>query len=240
MHDLHVRITCSSPLSYCYFFFFNDTATTEIYTLSLHDALPIWKPDVAVVRDQPDRRKPGAHRRDRAVGRGIVDQYDLMRKRLGAALDGLEARDHLAHGVEADDDDGDRSGHLGAGWYSNQSPVEGIGGEPEALEGVHAQNRLRAGLREHSDRGLDSIADPHLDPRDRVSNLASVGEHEGPFLLGRNAETVQDVPGDPRVGGTGVHQGQHGHQPSAALGTHLHPDPEMAHFRIWRRNSEPR
>src|SRR5215813_14695448 len=24
------------------FFFFNDTATTEIYTLSLHDALPTW------------------------------------------------------------------------------------------------------------------------------------------------------------------------------------------------------
>src|SRR5256885_12369005 len=28
------------PLCFC-FFFFNDTATTEIYTLSLHDALPI-------------------------------------------------------------------------------------------------------------------------------------------------------------------------------------------------------
>src|SRR2546426_12703026 len=26
----------------CFFFFFNDPATTEIYTLSLHDALPIW------------------------------------------------------------------------------------------------------------------------------------------------------------------------------------------------------
>src|SRR2546429_9819410 len=26
-----------------FFFFFNDTATTEIYTLSLHDALPIWQ-----------------------------------------------------------------------------------------------------------------------------------------------------------------------------------------------------
>src|SRR3712207_9029488 len=26
------------------FFFFNDTATTEIYTLSLHDALPIYSP----------------------------------------------------------------------------------------------------------------------------------------------------------------------------------------------------
>src|SRR5256885_16002991 len=27
------------------FFFFNDTATTEIYTLSLHDALPIFTPN---------------------------------------------------------------------------------------------------------------------------------------------------------------------------------------------------
>src|SRR5258708_29476703 len=31
------------PLS-SFFFFFNDTATTEIYTLSLHDALPIFSP----------------------------------------------------------------------------------------------------------------------------------------------------------------------------------------------------
>src|SRR6266511_6464048 len=30
----------SHPLNF-FFFFFNDTATTEIYTLSLHDALPI-------------------------------------------------------------------------------------------------------------------------------------------------------------------------------------------------------
>src|SRR5260221_10285626 len=28
-----------------FFFFFNDTATTEIYTLSLHDALPISLPE---------------------------------------------------------------------------------------------------------------------------------------------------------------------------------------------------
>src|SRR5258708_38804777 len=31
----------ASQLSHLLFFFFNDTATTEIYTLSLHDALPI-------------------------------------------------------------------------------------------------------------------------------------------------------------------------------------------------------
>src|SRR2546428_7585602 len=29
-------------LHFLFFFFFNDTATTEIYTLSLHDALPIF------------------------------------------------------------------------------------------------------------------------------------------------------------------------------------------------------
>src|SRR2546430_5685314 len=33
--------TCSNPVK-ASFFFFNDTATTEIYTLSLHDALPIF------------------------------------------------------------------------------------------------------------------------------------------------------------------------------------------------------
>src|SRR5688572_31764555 len=30
-------------LLFIFFFFFNDTATTEIYTLSLHDALPICR-----------------------------------------------------------------------------------------------------------------------------------------------------------------------------------------------------
>src|SRR5579859_4914662 len=43
----HVISTEFSTYCFCFFtrrlfFFFNDTATTEIYTLSLHDALPIW------------------------------------------------------------------------------------------------------------------------------------------------------------------------------------------------------
>ena len=46
------------------FFFFNDTATTEIYTLSLHDALPIYPPVVVsvdpsvVVVSSPDELQP--------------------------------------------------------------------------------------------------------------------------------------------------------------------------------------
>src|SRR3712207_9540997 len=38
----------TQPINATYFLFFNDTATTEIYTLSLHDALPIF-PEIAGV-----------------------------------------------------------------------------------------------------------------------------------------------------------------------------------------------
>ena len=40
---MELCLYCEIP-RYIWFscFFFNDTATTEIYTLSLHDALPIW------------------------------------------------------------------------------------------------------------------------------------------------------------------------------------------------------
>src|SRR5256886_15729658 len=40
-HQAGSRLQSTGASSGCFFFFFNDTATTEIYTLSLHDALPI-------------------------------------------------------------------------------------------------------------------------------------------------------------------------------------------------------
>src|SRR2546427_1358143 len=46
----------SSPF-FSFFFFFNDTATTEIYTLSLHDALPISSP--ACTTRRPSSRGSG-------------------------------------------------------------------------------------------------------------------------------------------------------------------------------------
>src|SRR3712207_6987540 len=51
------------------FFFFNDTATTEIYTLSLHDALPISDPRVVrpvlgELPPQPARHRDRPGRRD--------------------------------------------------------------------------------------------------------------------------------------------------------------------------------
>src|SRR3712207_7897859 len=57
------------------YFFFNDTATTEIYTLSLHDALPIYA--------QPERSA--------CIQRGICW---LVRSAAGASS--LSATDHRA------------------------------------------------------------------------------------------------------------------------------------------------
>src|SRR3712207_7576024 len=42
------------------FFFFNDTATTEIYTLSLHDALPISSAPIPACRSQSALTSSGA------------------------------------------------------------------------------------------------------------------------------------------------------------------------------------
>src|SRR2546429_7144779 len=46
-------------LCYSFFFFFNDTATTEIYTLSLHDALPIFADDNSPLFLHYDSRELG-------------------------------------------------------------------------------------------------------------------------------------------------------------------------------------
>src|SRR5260370_35730539 len=58
------------------FFFFNDTATTEIYTLSLHDALPIFLDggDVEIRRHDAVRLHGGGNHGDRvlALGHGGV------------------------------------------------------------------------------------------------------------------------------------------------------------------------
>ena len=67
---LSIRPACSlvlsprHPVFFVFVFFFNDTATTEIYTLSLHDALPISLIQ-GVQAARPDRLK------GQTQGRGI-------------------------------------------------------------------------------------------------------------------------------------------------------------------------
>src|SRR2546430_16723495 len=65
------------------FFFLNDTATTEIYTLPLHDALPICPPrSLGVRRRRIERQRGRVHHHavdgTRPLGRDLA-QRDVMR-----------------------------------------------------------------------------------------------------------------------------------------------------------------
>src|SRR2546430_17123349 len=68
-------------LHHC-FFFFNDTATTEIYTLSLHDALPIF-------RFRREMRQPGQPAMrflaGRALSAQVLSQQDRKSTRLNSS-----------------------------------------------------------------------------------------------------------------------------------------------------------
>src|SRR2546430_13406264 len=56
-----------NPTYMCSFFFFNDTATTDIYTLSLHDALPFcFRP----ARPRAEPRRPAVRTRPATPGSG--------------------------------------------------------------------------------------------------------------------------------------------------------------------------
>src|SRR3989442_9953854 len=71
------------------FFFFNDTATTEIYTLSLHDALPISSGgDVLYIAQS------GRHCR-LAVTVGSPSDYRAVALRLEEHTSELQSRPHL-------------------------------------------------------------------------------------------------------------------------------------------------
>src|SRR3712207_7808469 len=66
----------SSFDNYMFVFFFNDTATTEIYTLSLHDALPIYRAgDEDPHRQGEANRYRGYGRRSPLVG-GYRDHHE--------------------------------------------------------------------------------------------------------------------------------------------------------------------
>src|SRR3712207_7235935 len=78
-----------------FFFFFNDTATTEIYTLSLHDALPIcpWRDPAAVVVDDAVgslAQRFGEHRHHVRAERG-----EAAAVRSGEHTSELQSRQYL-------------------------------------------------------------------------------------------------------------------------------------------------
>src|SRR3989442_5188223 len=72
---IYFNYLCEPICAVILFFFFNDTATTEIYTLSLHDALPI---SLDLRRHRP-RRSPARRNGVRAVWRAAPWRRDHAR-----------------------------------------------------------------------------------------------------------------------------------------------------------------
>src|SRR5256885_13718323 len=76
--------TAESHLFFFLFFFFNDTATTEIYTLSLHDALPISGPAPGRPRSWrlvPRQRCPGLVMKSTSAGNARDPSFAITRGR---------------------------------------------------------------------------------------------------------------------------------------------------------------
>src|SRR2546430_6237978 len=71
--------------AYLMFFFFNDTATTEIYTLSLHDALPISGAPVEVVVEKVAVDLEREHGDIGRVLRIVEDDRDRKSTRLNSS-----------------------------------------------------------------------------------------------------------------------------------------------------------
>src|ERR1039458_6048753 len=88
-------------------FFFNDTATTEIYTLSLHDALPICGAHRQGQRSRPRRLPPGQgsrseeHTSELQSLRHLVCRLLLEKKSNAKMSSGRGSRNHTA-GSSAD------------------------------------------------------------------------------------------------------------------------------------------
>src|SRR5205814_4640803 len=92
-------------------FFFNDTATSEIHTLSLHDALPIWKAAtqtvfgegstkavIMLVGEQPGDQEdrigrpfvgPAGRLLDQALAEAEIDRSDRKSTRLNSSHLGI-------------------------------------------------------------------------------------------------------------------------------------------------------
>src|SRR3989449_11473884 len=85
-----LSVPVSSHSLTSFLFFFNDTATTEIYTLSLHDALPLPPrlPAVRGVDRVPRARRAAPRRRARRAARPGVLGCDGPRRLAGRAAVG--------------------------------------------------------------------------------------------------------------------------------------------------------
>src|SRR5918996_329713 len=168
-----------------FFFFFNDTATTEIYTLSLHDALPISRDgDGGIV----PAASQGDLARDRRGGSHLLgDDQRLHQHRRRPRHGGARRTAPRGHGVLAVPPDRGRgrrrSHHRGRARRGRLPPQQ----ERRALHGaLRAQQqgprepRRRVASDDHRDQGRARLRAARRLPRAQAFSLEAGGHHQAP------------------------------------------------------------
>src|SRR2546425_4871401 len=154
-----------------FFFFFNDTATTEIYTLSLHDALPIYLAHALARVDEVGHAQPGAHV---AHGGRVLHQPRIGR-----------------HPCDSDE--------LGAGMAREATHALGIHAPLGEIVGAHGLDSRAARQRQVHElvrgiirtRGDDAVARVEIERRERLRERDRGVLHDRD-VAGRGADHLCD------------------------------------------------
>src|SRR5215471_4835101 len=152
------------PISFTvFFFFFNDTAPTEIYTLSLHDALPILPRAASSAGGRVEGRAEGRARRERERGTATeLGRHPGLTARLRPVAHGAEFRERIGPRVRARNAD---------------EADEGAVAEADPLHELHRRVGLRI-LRLRLDLvGLQVVEPQHVGADDAdVLEIAQAGK----------------------------------------------------------------
>src|SRR6266496_5693758 len=138
-------------LTFVFFFFFNDTATTEIYTLSLHDALPTSRQVAVSVTGWLAGRRPERTREQHAQAGGAgVQRLELAEVEGDRVQSPSGEQGEGARCGRADADSGRaEQEHVGAGRLRRRQDRRAEGA------GIHPVRHAEQGaVRERGDRAL--------------------------------------------------------------------------------------
>ena len=121
-------------------FFFNDTATTEIYTLSLHDALPIYREKAVKTgesNDQPETNTQGDEQQPEMNSEQLRELIDNCFQAAQSAREGLNKAMQsidMAGKVSSDD--------FQAGLSFANGNLNQVGNAAQVLEGVTSNKEI--------------------------------------------------------------------------------------------------
>src|SRR6266498_4201682 len=162
---MNYAFRCALFLIFVVFFFFNDTATTEIYTLSLHDALPIRAEDAPAHGlgggRLEHRHQPGGHQRAERPDEHDEHERGPQLRRCQRVQEQREVERAERHGTPADQ-------------ALRPEPVSDAGrhqAAEDAADGLHGQDQAVGGAVAVQDvadeRGHQRPHDPLADAGDR-------------------------------------------------------------------------